>query len=162
MWYVCYCEPKRALPLCSALTELGKVVECPSFEFKRRQPRKKRFDTIRRPLIGGIFFCHINSWPLGNVVISDVNLNEIRRMNWQGSPARITDDEINILRQSALDYTESRIRLKIGERARVLVGPYRDRVGVITRKERGSLVLNLDDAQIPLKVSPFLLGPVEA
>lgn len=157
MWFVCYCEPRKTLSLVGALAERGRQVECPSFRFRRRLPRKNKTHEIERPLIGGIFFCHERSWPLGSGLLCGVELGEIRRMLWMNKPAKVSDKELERLRAVSRSRTISRTKFSRGDRVIVDVGPFKGAIGIVADKERGQLILHVENMSLPLKCSPVLV-----
>jgi len=157
MWYVCYCEPKRALALVAALRAEGCEAECPSFRFRRRKPRRNSTEEIERPLIGGIFFCRTEHWPLGPGMVSGIDLDSIRRMMWMGRPATVLDSELEDLRKSSHQRTEERSTLKAGDEVEVVTGPFSGRKGIISGRNRDFFCVALEGFELELQITPFLL-----
>lgn len=160
MWYVCYSEPKKVLPLVEALVARGRGVECPSFRFRRRVPRRNRTHEIERPLIGGVFFCSVRDWPLGQGVVAGVELGEVRRMLWQGRPATVSDEELDRLRLASSRRTEGRTRFKVGDEVLIDLGPFKGAQGIVAAREQGQLLLHIEGMSLPLKASSILLRKI--
>lgn len=162
MWYVCYCEPKKALPLARALAEEGVRIECPSFRFRRRLPRRGTEQEIERALIGGMFFCGVDCWPLGEGFCAGVDLASVRRLLWMGEPAVVSDDDLSGLRLAAKARTDDKLELAVGEFVTIDFGPFKGVQGAITRLRKKRATVELADSSAPIEVPTFLLKKNQA
>ena len=162
VWYVCYCEPKRALPLTRELAETGHMVECPSFQFRRRLPRKAKTELIERALIGGMFFCRVDSWPLQGGVAAGISLDLVRRLIWLGEPAVVTDEDLAGLRLAGRARTDSKTQFAIGDAVSVDFGPFKGARARITEMRSKRFVVEVEGLSIPMEIPPFLLGKNQA
>ena len=161
-WYICWVEPKRSLELVEQLSA-SKDVECPSFTFRRRVPRRKRVEVLRKPLIGGIFFCGVGSWPLGRGLVAGVELSELRRMpGADGSPAVVGDEEIEPLRDSAIIETAERTNLNAGDEVELMVGPFKGKRARVRALEDDDEIAQLEVDWLPglLKIRACLLRKI--
>ena len=160
MWYVCYCEPKKALPLVEELKAMGIKADCPSFLFRRRIPRRNAIEKIERPMIGGVFFCSVDDWPLPRGYASGVDLSRINCMPDHangGAAAVVSDDELEPLWASSRERTEKLSKLRPGDKVEVSLGPFKGRVGVVVSDVRHAISVLLEEAEVEIKFSPFLL-----
>lgn len=162
MWYVCYCEPKRALPLVRELAETGHAVECPSFQFRRRLPRKAKTELIERALIGGMFFCQVDSWPLEGGFAAGVSLDLVRRLIWLGKPAVVMDEDLAGLRLAGRACTDSKTQFAVGDAVSVDFGPFKGARARITEVRGKRFVVEVEGLSIPMEIPPFLLGKNQA
>ena len=159
-WFVCYCEPKRSIDLAEALRARGFEAECPSFEFRRRVPRKRRTELLRRPLIGGILFLGVDSWPVGDGFLAGVNLSRLRRMMTPSGPAVVENHELEGLRQSAAERTDSRSELRKGDFVEICFGPFKGRRAAVEWVGPQSVTVSIEDFSGRADIPAFLLRKV--
>lgn len=156
-YFACYCRPKFLLPLVAALSAEGLRVECPTTVYRRREPRRNRTQEMRRALIGGMFFCRVDCWPLGQRLVAGVNLGSIRRVMWMGKPAVIPDADLNALRLASLAADPLQEAIGVGSRVVVVAGAFVGAEGRVIGHSSGYLIVQLDRMLLPIKMAPFLL-----
>lgn len=159
MWFACYCEPRKTLALASALEARGLSVECPSFRYRRREPRRNRIHEIERPLIGGMFFCAADCWPLGKGILAGVELELVRRVMWMGKPAVISSEGLASLRSASSRRTASRTRLLPGTAVVVDVGAFAGARALVLEERPDALLVQIQGMNLPVVMAPFLLRP---
>lgn len=161
-WYVCYCEPGKSLALARALGELGIEAECPSFEFRRRVPRRNKVEVLERPLIGGIFFLGVDSWPVGSGFLAGVDLAGIRRMMTASGPAVVDDEELDGLRVASGEISRDRRSIYAGDRVEIVKGPLEGFRAVVKGVESGLLRIEIEGFSGKAEIAPFLLRKIQA
>lgn len=164
-WYVCYCEPRKSLALVGALGDLGIEAECPSFEFRRRVPRRSKTEVLERPLIGGIFFLGVDCWPLGSGMLAGVDLENIRRMMTVSGPAVVDDEELDGLRVASGKVSRDRRSIYAGDRVEIVKGPlegFRAAVKGVESGEGGLLRIEIEGFSGKVEIAPFLLRKIQA
>jgi transcription antitermination factor NusG len=163
-FYACYCVPKRSIGLALWARENGYAVDCPSFSFRRRLPRRKKVEILRKPLIGGFVFVGVDDYDL------------LLRKGWQAGvdlsrlkPAQVTGQRI-VLTESEVDWlivqgdrmSGKRSELKVGDRVRIFFGPFQDMEGNITEKTERAFVVDLGGLLSRSEIAPFLLKKTQA
>ena len=161
-WYVCYCEPGKALALVGALGELGIEAECPSFEFRRRVPRRNKVEVLERPLIGGIFFLGVDFWPIGAGVLAGVDLDRIRRMMTASGPAVVDDEELDGLRVASGEISRDRRSIYEGDTVEFCTPPFKGKRAKVVSLLDGAIRVEIEGFSGRIEVSPFLLRKIRA
>lgn len=161
-WYVCYCEPSKALALVDALKRCGAEAECPSFEFRRRVPRRNKVEVLERPLIGGIFFLGVDCWPVSLGVLAGVDLGRLSRMMAPSGPAIVEDEELDGLRLASGEISRDRRSIYEGDEVEFCFGPFKGKRARVV--EAGADIIRAEIEGFPGKVeiSPFLLRKIQA
>jgi|GEM_PF-5262050 len=161
-WYVCYCEPGKALALVAALRGRGTEAECPSFEFRRRVPRRKKTEVLERPLIGGIFFLGVDCWPLGSGILAGVDLGSLRRMMAPYGPAVIEDEELNGLRVASGEMSRDRRSIYKDDVVEFCSGPFKGKRAKVVEAGKDIIRADIDGLPGKVEISPFLLRKIQA
>jgi len=161
-WYACRCEPGKTLALAEALKGAGIEVECPTFTFRRRVPRRKRVETLERPLIGGMFFLGADCWPLRVSPSLRIDVSQLRRVQTPNGPALIRDEELDGLRVAAGEVSEDRREIKPGNSIEFCTGPLKGRVGKVIAAGHNSIRAEVDGLPGTVTVAPFLLRKIPA
>lgn len=161
-WYVCYCEPKKALKLVEELKSLGAEAECPSFEYRRRVPRKNRVEVLEKPLVGGTFFLGVDCWPLSGSILG-LDLSCIRRMKKpDGSIAFIDDKELDGLRVASGEISRDRRSIHEGDAVEFCFGPFKGKQARVLGMKQGVVRLELKGIPGSVEIAPFLLRKIQA
>lgn len=161
-WYVCYCEPKKCLELVAELVALGLDADCPSFSFRRRVPRRKKMETIERPIIGGLFFLGVDSWPLPARIVSGVDLRRVRRMIVASKPALITDEDLSGLRVAAAERSHVKNHLRAGDVVEICSGPFSGKMAAVTSSSPDFVWVEVENFSARVQFPPFLLRKKQA
>lgn len=161
-WYVCYCEPGKALALVAALKAREIEAECPSFEFRRRVPRRNKTEILERPLIGGIFFLGVDCWPVGSGMLAGVELGSIRRMMAPSSPAVVEDEELDGLRIAAGEISRDRRSVYAGDEVEFVLGPFKGKRAKVAEAGRDIIRAEIEGFPGKVEISPFLLRKIQA
>lgn len=161
-WYVCYCEPGKALALVAELKSCGAEAECPSFEFRRRVPRRNKVEVLERPLISGIFFLGVDCWPVASGVLAGVDLGNLRRMMTPSGPAVVEDEELDGLRVASGEISRDRRSIYKGDEVEFCFGPFKGKRARVA--EAGGDIVRAEIEGFPGKVEiyPFLLRKIQA
>lgn len=159
-WYICYCEPSKALALVEALKECGAEAECPSFEFRRRVPRRNKVEVLERPLIGGIFFLGVDCWPMSGV-LAGVDLSGLRRMMAPYGPAVIEDDELDGLRVASGDISRDRRSIYEGDTVEFCFGPFKGKRAKVVEAGKEAIKAEMEGFPGVFEVSSFLLRKIQ-
>lgn len=160
-WYVCYCEPRKSLALVGALGDLGIEAECPSFEFRRRVPRRNKVEVLEMPLIGGIFFIEVDSWPVGLGILAGVDLSGIRRMMTPHGPAIVDDEELDGLRMASGEISRDRRSIYEGDTVEFCTGPFKGRRAKVVGVREEVVRVDLEGLPGRAEVPPFLLRKIQ-
>ena len=161
-WYVCYCEPGKALALVAALKGRGVEAECPSFEFRRRVPRRNKVEVLERPLIGGIFFLEVDCWPVGSGVLAGVDLAGLRRMMTPSGPALVEDEELDGLRVASGEMSRDRRSIYEGDEVEFCLGPFKGKRAKVAKVGKDIIIAYIDGLPGRVEISPFLLRKIQA
>lgn len=161
-WYVCYCEPGKALALVAALKRLEIEAECPSFEFRRRVPRRNKTEILERPLVGGIFFLGEGFWPIGSGMLAGVDLESIRRMMAPAGPAVVEDQELDGLRVAAGEISRDRRSIYEGDEVEFCLGPFKGMRAKVIESGSDVIKTEMEGSLGNVEVSPFLLRKIQA
>lgn len=161
-WYVCYCEPGKALALAAALNERGIEVECPSFEFRRRVPRRNKTEILERPLIGGIFFLGVDFWPIGSGILAGVDLGSLRRMMAPSGPAVVEDEELDGLRVASGEISRDRRSIYKGDTVEFFSGPFKGRRAKVIETGECIIRVEMEGSLGRIEIAPFLLRKIQA
>lgn len=161
-WYVCYCEPRKSLALVAALKGLGIEAECPSFEFRRRVPRRNKVEVLEKPLIGGIFFLGIDSWPIRSGILAGVDLTSIRRMMTASGPAAVDDEELDGLRVACGEISRDRRSIYEGDIVEFCTFPFKGKKAKVVGLLEGAIRVEVEGFSGRIEVSPFLLRKIRA
>lgn len=161
-WYVCYCEPGKAMALVSALKQRGIEAECPSFQFRRRVPRRNKTEVLERPLIGGIFFVGVGCWPIGSGMLAGVELERIRRMMSMSGPAVVEDEELDGLRVAAGKISRDRRSIYKGDEVELVDGPFKGTRAKVIEAGRDIMKVEIEWMLGNVEISPFLLRKIQA
>ena len=100
-WYVVYTRPRWEKKVAQILTEKGIVNYCPLNKVRRRW--SDRTKVIYEPLFKGYVFVSVEEsekWSLRNI---DGVLNFV---HWLGKPARVREEEIDIIRKFLKEFEE--------------------------------------------------------
>lgn len=162
-WYVCYCEPGKSLALVAELNKIGIEAECPSFEFRRRVPRRNKVEVLKRPLIGGIFFIGVDCWPVGEGILAGVELGRIRRMvTALSGPAVVEDEELDGLRIASGEISRDRRSIYEGDIVEFCFGPFKGMRAKVVKGGKDSIKVDVSGFPGDVEVSPFLLRKIQA
>jgi len=161
-WYVCYCEPSKAMDLVEELSGRGADVVCPWFEYRRRVPRRNAVEIIRKPLIGGIFFCEVDSWPLPDEVVAGVETGSVYRMLSFGEVGIVEDEELQDFRRAGSGKTASGTIFEIGDCVLIKSGPFKEKEGIVCSVCEQEIGVSLEGFPMSFKISPFLIGKTQA
>jgi len=161
-WYVCYCEPSKVLALVDELKAKGLEVDCPWFEYRRRVPRQNRVEILKKPLIGGVFFCRSDSWPLGGGSIAGVDLLSVSRLLSFGKVGEVFEEELDEFRLAGIQDGKIRTEFLKGDSVTVRSGPFEGFKGEVISESGGPVNVLLEGFQANFKFFPCLLSKNKA
>jgi len=161
-WYACYCEPSKAMDLVRALAAEGKDVSCPWFEYRRRVPRQNRVEILKKPLIGGVFFCRTDSWPLGEGSVAGVDLPSVSRMLSFGKVGEVSGEELDEFCLAGAQDGNTRTKFLKGDSVTARSGPFKGFKGEVISESGGYVNVLLEGFPMSFKISPFLIGKTQA
>jgi transcription antitermination factor NusG len=161
LWFVCYCAPRQTLRLADALAELGAKVLCPRVVVRRRVPRKNRVEEFEQPMIGGVFFCHQESWPIRAGRVEGVDTAQLRRMTLGGKAVVVRDSELSpmrdLMKEMAAEDRAGKARPAIspGDKVVVKAGPLEGLVLTALRVTRDKVHSEINGVRV--SIYAFLL-----
>ena len=133
-WYVLMAKPRQETRVAESLAARGLDVFLPTY--CHRDPRSGRWRT--RPFFPRYLFARFDWERTGWASVQwTTGLSQV--VNFDGRPAWLDDDLVNLWRQrlEVLDGDDF-VRLKRGDRVRVLSGPFRDYEAVFDRQLNGA------------------------
>lgn len=149
LWYAFKVFFNQEFKVEEELTEKGYEVFIPSETVKVKYGKTTK--TRRKAMIAGVLFCHTSEAKINNLQKELFGRASIYK-NIGGEPAVIPDREMNIFRlvttagESGLDfYPDGKLDCHIGNRVRVIDGPFKGAEGYIKRiKGDQRLIVSLE------------------
>ncbi len=130
-WYAVYTKPRWEKKVIQFLEKKGVVYYCPLTKIRRKW--SDRYKVIEEPLFKSYVFVFIAEGEKTSVRLTDGVVNFVY---WEGKPAIIRSEEIEIIRKFLNEYEDVQARpvdLKAGERVRVKTGLMMDTEGVVVK-----------------------------
>lgn len=100
-WYAVYTKPRWEKKVHRMLEERGIEAYCPLNRVRRQW--SDRVKTVFEPLFKSYVFVHVTQQEQTSVRFVDGIINYVY---WQGKPARIKDEEIELIRKFLAEYDE--------------------------------------------------------
>ncbi|WP_031443969.1 UpxY family transcription antiterminator [Arenibacter algicola] len=142
-WYALYTKPRQEKKVASQLEKQGINVYCPmTTEMRQWSDRKKK---VEAPLLPNYVFVEVEEKERSKVYVAP---GVVRYVFWLGKPAKISLEEINILKESISGKSPEQVRvegLKKGDNTIVKNGPFKGQSGVVKQVERNRVQLLLKD-----------------
>lgn len=130
-WYAVYTKPRWEKKVSQFLEKKGVIYYCPLTKIRRKW--SDRYKVIEEPLFKSYVFVFIAEGEKTSVRLTDGVVNFVY---WEGKPAIIRSEEIEIIRKFLNEYEDVQARpvdLKAGERVRVKTGLMMDTEGVVVK-----------------------------
>lgn len=130
-WYAVYTKPRWEKKVHLLLERKGIETYCPLNKVRRRW--SDRYKVVMEPLFRSYVFVHITDGEKTPVRLTDGVVNFVY---WQGKPAQIRDEEIDVIRKFLQEYEEvevQRVELAEGQRVRIKTGVMMDHEGVVIK-----------------------------
>lgn len=161
-WYAVYTYPRHEQTVTEQLEWKSVEVFLPAFTSERRW--KDRKVSIQIPLFPGYVFTRIRPSERARVLATP---SVVRILSFNGIPAPIAEPEIQAIRLCVERGAtlEQHAFLKVGERVRVLAGPFEGLEGIVIRHKSGcKLVISIDliRQSVALEIDAKLLVSLHA
>ena len=125
-------------------------------------PRRNQTHEVEWPLIGGIFFCREDVWPLGSGFVAGVDLSNVQRMrSVSGDYGLVSDEELDRLRGSSAERTAEKTSFRKGDRVLVTLGSFADMEGTVEKQAGEYCTISIDGFKVPIKFRAFLLRKIQ-
>lgn len=130
-WYAVYTKPRWEKKVVQWMQEVGIDVYCPLNKVRRKW--SDRYKIVEEPLFKSYVFVHVTQEEMTNVRFVNGVVNFVY---WNGKPAKIRDEEINIIRKFLNDYmdvTAEPYEINENEKVMIKTGLFMDNHGVVTK-----------------------------
>jgi transcription antitermination factor NusG len=140
-WYAVYTKARWEKKVDKLLTEKGITSYCPLTKVRRQW--SDRIKIVEEPLFKSYVFLHIREAEKTEVRLTSGIVNFVY---WQGKPAVIKDEEIEVIKRFLKEYENVRaepLELKPGQKVRVTDGVMMNMEGSVIKvmKNRAEVVL---------------------
>jgi transcription antitermination factor NusG len=136
-WYAIYTKPRWEKKVAERLNKKGFEVYCPLNKIRRKW--SDRFKIVEEPLFKSYVFIQIDLQDQTRVRLTDGVLNFVY---WQGSPATIKEQEIELIKRFLNEYEDIRtnvIEINHGERVRIMSGLMMNHEGMVIDVKNNSV-----------------------
>ena len=130
-WYAVYTKPRWEKKICEQLERKRLSFYCPMNKVRRKW--SDRYKVIEEPLFKSYVFVHISDEEKTRVRLTDGVVNFLY---WNGKPAIIKEQEIEIIRKFLNEYSDVEVRpvtLESGQKVRVKTGLMMDTEGIVIK-----------------------------
>jgi transcription antitermination factor NusG len=130
-WYAVYTKPRWEKKICQQLERKGLTFYCPMNKVRRKW--SDRYKVIEEPLFKSYVFVCVSEEEKTRVRLTDGVVNFLY---WNGKPAIIKEQEIDVIRRFLNEYTDVQARpvqLESGQKVRVKTGLMMDTEGVVIK-----------------------------
>jgi len=152
VWFIFYTYPKSEKSIFRELTNLGYDVYLPMQEQIRQwHDRRKK---LQVPLFPNYIFVKIECCKIYQILSHP---RVVRLVSFSGKHATINDDEIERIKKITANCKELKVlnALKMGSKVRILDGPLKDMVGILTKDFNNdkSICINIPSIKYSLCVN---------
>jgi transcription antitermination factor NusG len=130
-WYAVYTKPRWEKKICQQLERKGHVFYCPTTKVRRKW--SDRYKIIEEPLFKSYVFVFVTEQEKADIRFTDGVVNFVY---WNGKPAIIKEQEIEMIRKFLNEYKEVEARpvqLEAGQKVRVKTGLLMDTEGLVIK-----------------------------
>lgn len=130
-WYAVYTKPRWEKKVVQLLDKKGLEYYCPLNKVRRKW--SDRYKVIEEPLFKSYVFVHIKDDEKERIRLTDGVVNFVY---WNGKPAIIKSDEIEIIRKFLKEYENvevSPVAFSAGQKVRIKTGLMMDTEGLVIK-----------------------------
>ena len=130
-WYAVYTKPRWEKKVVQLLDKKGLEYYCPLNKVRRKW--SDRYKVIEEPLFKSYVFVHIKDDEKERIRLTDGVVNFVY---WNGKPAIIKSDEIEIIRKFLKEYANveaSPVAFSAGQKVRIKTGLMMDTEGLVIK-----------------------------
>ncbi len=159
-WYAVYTKPRWEKKICQQLERKGLTFYCPMNKVRRKW--SDRYKIIEEPLFKSYVFVCISEDEKTRVRLTDGVMNFLY---WNGKPAVIKEEEIEMIRKFLNEYKEVEARpvqFESGQKVRVKTGLMMDNEGIVIKvvNNRAYVVLESLGYELTAQFEKSNLEPV--
>jgi transcriptional antiterminator RfaH len=152
-WLAFYVKPRHEKKVAERLDDMGIEVYCPLVSLKVRW--SDRWKKIRKPLISGYVFARATEKER-RIILEDPSI--WRTVFWNGRPAIIRDEEIEVMRLLLREGCDIKIQsFRPGDRVKVTGGGHELGIagieGVIVKVKGNRILLRIESIQAQLSMT---------
>jgi transcription antitermination factor NusG len=147
-WYAVYTRPKSEKKVASLLLEKGIENYCPINKVTRQWSDRKK--VVLEPVFKGYVFVRLEEQKKWEV--KEVN-GVLNFVYWLGKPAKIRDEEIDIIRRFLNEFNDVQVEAKglvVNSEVRIKQGVMMNYHGVVVEVLGNRAVVNIDTLDIQL------------
>ncbi|PVD52018.1 antitermination protein NusG [Terrimonas sp.] len=141
-WHAVYTKPRWEKKVFALLEEKGIIAYCPLNKVRRKW--SDRYKIINEPLFKSYVFVKINEDEKKKVRMIPGVVNFVY---WNGKPAIIKEEEINIIRRFLNEYefvAIEPVQLRQRQRVKIMSGIFMDQEGVVIRSGKNKVQIILE------------------
>ena len=147
-WYAVYTRPRWEKKVDALLKRYKVETYCPLNKVKRKWADRNKI--VDMPLFPSYVFVHISNAEKTTVRTVDGVVNFVY---WQGKPAVIKDEEINLIKRFLGEYQNVEVQwleLAEGQQVRILTGAFTDQLACVVKDLHNRTVVRIESLGIAL------------
>ena len=147
-WYAVYTRPRWEKKVDALLKRYKVETYCPLNKVERKWTDRNKI--VDMPLFPSYVFVHISDTEKTTVRMVDGVVNFVY---WQGKPAVIKDEEINLIKRFLGEYQNVEVQLlelAEGQRVRILTGAFTDQLACVVKDLHNRAVVRIESLGVAL------------